>query len=145
MKTDFISDHPSRERGKLIPWNTPIRRRESVGTYGGGARHLVQVIDLADIDSWRDLEAILNCRFDSARHEPAVLLSPQEALPDLLDFSIDIEQMLTNGDSLQHDPPKGKVLKFELPAHMKAVAPANLVNSSNSTGTAAKVIEFRRR
>jgi hypothetical protein len=75
----------------------------------------VQVFDLADIDS-----------------------------TELLDFSVDIEQMLASGDSLQQDRPKCKVLQFELPAHMKAVPPANLVNSSNSTGKAAQVIEFRR-
>jgi hypothetical protein len=52
--------------------------------------------------------------------------------------------MLVSGDSLQQDRPKCKVLQFELPAHMKAVPPANLVNSSTSTGKAAQVIEFRR-
>jgi hypothetical protein len=115
FQTDFISNGALHEQSKLIPLSTPRRCPEIAGSCGAGERHVVQVFDLADIDS-----------------------------TELLDFSIDIEQMLASGESLQQDRPKCKVLKFELPAHMKAVHPANLVNSSSSTGKAALVIELRR-
>jgi hypothetical protein len=119
------------------PLNPPTRRHEIVSTCSACGRQLVQEVSLAD--------ANLGCRFDSSRDEPGVLSFRQrEELPALLDFSIDIEQILASGDSPQQDRPKGKVLKFEVPVNMKAMPPANLVNSSNSTGTAAEVIEFRR-
>lgn len=102
FQTDFISNDALHEQSKLIPLSTPRRCREIAGTCAAGERHVVQVFDLADIDS-----------------------------TELLDFSIDIEQMLASGDSLQQDRPKCKVLQFELPAHMKVLPPANLVNSSS--------------
>lgn len=135
-KIDFISDRASNEWRKPIVFSTPIRWSEIVGACEG---HVVQEVDLTD--------TILGCRFNGERNEPGVLSSPQEEqdeLPELLDFSIDVERMLACGESLQQDRPKGKLLNFEVPAHMKTVSPAKLVNSSDSTGTAAKVIEFRR-
>lgn len=152
LRTDLMSDHASHERNKPIPLSTPIPWRDVVGSHGDGERYLVQVVDLADIGSPGNLPAIPGSRFDSARDENGVLSSRQEALPELLDssidslldFSIDIEGLLAKRDSVEQDRPKGKLLKFELPARMKGVPPARLVDSSNSTGTAPKVIEFRR-
>ena len=102
FRTDFISNDALHEQSKLIPSSTPRRCREIAGTCGAGERQVAQVFDLADID-----------------------------FTELLDFSIDIEQMLASGDSLQQGRAKCKVLQFELPAHMKVVPPANLVNSSS--------------
>ena len=130
LAADSICDHAPHESSNPIPLNTSIRRHKTVGICGACGRHLMPKVDPGD---------------DSARDEPGVLSSPQEEeLPELLDFSINIEQMLASGDSLQQDRPKGKLLKFEVPEHMRAVPPVKLVDSSNSMGTAAKVIEFRR-
>jgi hypothetical protein len=99
-------------------------------------RHLVQEVNLAD--------AILVCRLNRRATNPeSSALHEKEELPELLDFSIDIEKILGSCDSLQQERPKGRVLKWEVPVHMKTMPPANSVTSSNSTGT-AKVIEFRR-
>jgi hypothetical protein len=139
-QASVMSDDLPNEHSKLVPLSTPIPWCEIAGTSGAGQRYRVHVIDLADVDSKLNLEATLGCRVDSERDDAGDPSSPQEAVPELLDFSIDIEQMLGNGDSVQQDRPRGKVLKFELPAHMKAMPPASLVNS----GKPARVIEFRR-
>jgi hypothetical protein len=144
LKTDYISDHLAHELSEPIPLSTPTRWNENVDTRGTGEQCLVQVVDLADMVSQRDLEGILDRRSDTPRDQLELFSSPQEALPELLDFSIDIEQILASGDSLQQDRPKGKLLKFEQAAHLKAVPPVDVVDSSNSTRTPAKIIEFRR-
>ena len=113
---------------------TPIQRIEIVGVGGDGERYLVHASDLTDMDSCRKFEAMLDYCFDRTSEKPR---SPQEELPELLDFSIDLEQMLANGGSLQQDRPKGTLLNFELPPHMKTSS------GDNSRGP-AKVIEFRR-
>jgi hypothetical protein len=65
LQTDLISNDAPHEQSKLIPLSTPRRCREIAGTCSGGERYVVQVFDLADMDS-----------------------------NELLDLSIDIEQML---------------------------------------------------
>jgi hypothetical protein len=114
LQADSISNHaPDERRRKLIPWSKLIRSLEIAGAGGANEPHPAQVVDLAEMDSWRDLEAILDCGFDHARDESRVLSR------------------------------KGEMLKFEPPPYMKAVHPRNLV-ASNSTGTSARVLEFRR-
>jgi hypothetical protein len=124
-------------------WNNLIRCLEVFGTGGAIEQHLVQAIDLAEMDAWRNVQAILSCGFDCVRDESGVLGLPQEALSGFLDFNVDIEQIPLEPHSVEQKRPKGKVLKFERPPHMRAVPPRNLV-ASDSTGTSAKIIEFRR-
>jgi hypothetical protein len=139
MRTFVTSESALHERSKPIPLNTRLRWHQIAAISGAGARHLVSEANIKD--------AMLGCRSDSSTQEqPGFAAAPceTEEIPDLLDFSIDIEQLLAGSDSLQEARPKGKVLKFEVPSHMKGMRSANLVDSSNSAGTAAKVIEFRR-
>jgi hypothetical protein len=138
MRTFVTSESALHERSKPIPLNTRLRWRQIAAISCAGARHLVSEASLKD--------AMLDCRSDSTQEQPGFAAAPceTEEKPDLLDFSIDIEQLLAGSDSLQEARPKGKVLKFEVPSHMKGMRSPNLVDSSNSAGTAAKVIEFRR-
>jgi hypothetical protein len=127
-----VASAPSPE----IPFRTPTRPHENVDNYAASGRHSVQEVKLGD--------AILVCRLDTRTTKPEfATLHEKEELPDLLDFNIDIEKILDGSDSLPQERPKGRVLKWEVPAYMTAMPPANFVNSSNST-RAAKVIEFRR-
>jgi hypothetical protein len=137
MRTPVTSESALHEVSKPIPWNTRLRWHQIASISGAGGRHPVPEANLAD--------AMLDCRSDSAPDDPG-LAAPceREELPDLLDFSIDIEQLLAGSGSLQQARLDGKVLKFEVPLHMKGVRSANLVDSSSSAGAAAKVIEFRR-
>jgi hypothetical protein len=144
LEADSISsDAPDERRKKLIPWSNLIRCLEVVGTGGAIEQHLVQSVDLQETDACRNEEAILGCGLDNAGDESGVIRLPQEALSELLDLNIDVQRTLGDPVFLEQSRTKGTVLKFELPPHMKAVPPRNLV-ASNSTGTSAKVIEFRR-
>ena len=135
-KTDFTSGQPLHERSKPIPFNAPTGPHEIVDSYAPYGRHLVQGANLAD--------GIVICRLSRRATKPEFTAPHEtEEFPELLDFSIDIEEILGSSDSLQQERPKGRVLKFEVPPHMKAMPPASFVKPSNSTG-AAKVIEFRR-
>ena len=135
-KTDFTSGHAVHEGNQPIPFKSPIRPYHIVDNYDAYGRCLVQEVDLTD--------AILVCRLNMrAAHPESSTLDEEEELLELLDFGIDIEKILGSSDSLQQERPKGRMLKFEVPARMKAMPPANFVHSSNSTG-AVKVIEFRR-
>jgi hypothetical protein len=129
---------PHELRSKLIPWRNLIRSLEVVGTSLDSEPHVVQVVDLAEMDSWRDVEAILGCGLDSAGDESGVINLPQETSPELLDLDIDIERSLDR----EQNRPKGKLLMFELPPHTNPVPP-RILFASNSTGTPAKVIGFR--
>jgi len=129
-KSDSISPAAHEQRSKAV---TPIQRVEIVGVGGDGERYLVHVADLTDMDSCRKLEAVLDYCFDRTSERPG---SPQEELPELLDFSIDLERMLANGEPVLQDRPKGTLLNFELTPPMKTSSGAN------SRGP-AKVIEFR--
>ena len=132
LKSDSISRRaPHEPPSKAI---TPIQRIEIVGVGGDGERYLVHAADLTDMGSCRKFEAMLDYCFDRTSEKPGSTL---ENVPELLDFSIDLEQMLANGESLQQDRPKGTLLNFELPPHMKTSS------GDNSQGP-AKVIEFRR-
>jgi hypothetical protein len=124
-------------------WNNLIRCLEIVSTGGAIEQDFVQAVDLAETDAWRNVQTILGCGLDFVRDESAVLGLPQEAMSGFLDFNVDIEQMPLEPHSIEQKRPKGKVLKFERPAHMRAVPPRNLV-ASDSTGTSAQIIEFRR-
>lgn len=131
VKSDSISGHAAHEqRSKAI---TPIQRVEIVGVGSDGERYLVHVADLTDMDSCRKFEAVLDYCLDRTSEKPD---SPHEELRELLDFSIDLEHMLANGEPVQQDRPKGTLLNFELPPYMKTSPGAN------SRGP-AKVIEFR--
>ena len=144
LQADSISTNASDERTrKLIPWSNLIRCLEVIGTGGAIEQHLMQAVDLAEMDAWRNVQAILGCGFVCARDESTALSLPQEALSGFLDFNIDPEQTPAEPDSIEHNRPKGKVLTFERPPHMKSVQPRNLV-SSDSTGTSARILEFRR-
>jgi hypothetical protein len=134
-KSDFTSDHVLHEGSKPIPFKAPRRPHEMVDDYGAYGRHLVEEANQAD--------AVLLFRLNRRAPLEFSDLHEEEELPELLDFSIDIENLLGSCDSLQQERPKGRVLKWEVPAHRKAMPPGNLVTSSNSTGP-AKVIEFRR-
>lgn len=132
VKSDSISRRAADEqRSKAI---TPIQRIEIVGVGGDGERYLVHAADLTDMDSCRKFEAVLDYCSDRTSEKPG---SPQEELPELLDFSIDLEQMLTNGEPVAQDRPKGTLLHFGLPPHMK-------ISSGDYSRGPAKVIEFRR-
>lgn len=137
MRTPVPSESALHERSKPTPLNTRLRWHQIASISGAGGRHFVPEANLAD--------AMLDCRSDSTPDEPG-LAAPceKDELPDLLDFSIDIEQLLASSDSLQQARLKGNVLKFEVPLHMKGMRCAKLVDSSNSAGAAAKLIEFRR-
>ena len=144
LKTDSISTNASDERTrKLIPWSNLIRCLEVIGIGGAIEQHLIQAVDLAEMDAWRNVQAILGCGFACARDESTALSLPQEALSGFLDFKVDIEQIPLGQDSIEQNRSKGKVLTFERPPHMKPVQPRNLV-SSDSTGTSARILEFRR-
>ena len=144
LKTDSISTNASDDRtSKLIPWSNLIRCLEVVGTGGAIEQHLMQAGDLAEMDAWRNVQAILGYGFAFARDESTALSLPQEALSGFLDFKVDIEQIPLGPDSIDQNRSKGKVLTFERPPHMKPVQPRNLV-SSDSTGTSARILEFRR-
>src|ERR1700739_2289768 len=86
-KTDFVCDLALHEGSEPIRSTTPIRPHEIVDNYGPYGRHLVQDVNPADI--------ILVCRLNM--HEATIpeLSAPheEEELPELLDFSIDIEQI----------------------------------------------------
>ena len=129
----------------LLPetWNNLIRSLEVVGAGGTIEQHLVQAVDLADMDAWRNVQTILGCGLDFVRDEPGVADLPQEAPSGFLEFKVNIDQTPSDPDSVEQNHPKGKVLKFERPPHMRAVSPRNLV-ASDSTGISAKIIEFRR-
>ena len=144
LEADSISTNASDERTrKLIPWSNLIRCLEVIGTGGGIEQHLMQAVDLAEMDAWRNVQAILGCGFACTREESTALSLPQEALSGFLDFDVDIEQIPLRPDSIEQNRSKGKVLTFERPPHMKPVRPRNLV-SSDSTGTSARILEFRR-
>ena len=144
LKADSISTNASDERTrKLIPWSNLIRCLEVIGTGGAFEQHLMQAVDLAEMDAWRNVQAILGCSFVCARDESTVLSLPQQALSGFLDFNIDPEQTPAEPDSIEQNRSKGKVLTFERPPHMKSVQPRNLV-SSDSTGPSARILEFRR-
>ena len=144
LEADSISTNAPDERTKkLIPWNNLIRCLEVIGTGGAIEQHLMQAVDLAEMDAWRNVQAILGCGFACTRDESAALSLPQEALSGFLDFDVDIEQIPLKPDSVEQNRPKGKMLTFERPPHMKPVQPRNLV-SSDSTGTSARILEFRR-
>lgn len=144
LEADSISTNAPDERTKkLIPWNNLIRCLEVIGTGGAIEQHLMQAVDLAEMDAWRNVQAILGCGFACTRDESTALSLPQEALSGFLDFDVDIEQIPLKPDSVEQNRPKGKVLTFERPPHMKPVQPRNLV-SSDSTGTSARILEFRR-
>ena len=131
QKGDLISNHAALEwRSEPI---TPIQRIEIVGVGGDGERYLVHAMDLADMDSCRKFEAVLDC-FDRTGERSG---APQDELPELLDFSIDLERMLANGEPVLQGRPKGILLNFEPPPHVKTSS------GDNSRGP-AKVIEFRR-
>ena len=132
QKGDLISNHAARER-RSEPI-TPIQRIEIVGVGGDGERYLVHAMDLADMDSCRKFEAVLDYCFDRTGERSG---APQDELPELLDFSIDLERMLANGEPVLQGRPKGIVLNFEPPPHVKTSS------GDNSRGP-AKVIEFRR-
>jgi hypothetical protein len=129
MRTPVTSESALHERSKPTPLNTRLRWHQIASISGAGGRRFVPEANLAD----------------STPDEPG-LAAPceKDELPDLLDFSIDIEQLLASGDSLQQAQLKGNVLKFEVPLHMKGMRCAKLVDSSNLAGAAAKPIEFRR-
>lgn len=130
--SDSINSHAARERpSKPTP---PIRWLELVGFGDDGERYLVYAADLNNMDSCRKFEAVLDYCFDGRSGKPG---SPQDELPELLDFSIDLEKMLANGEPLQQDRPKGILLNFELPPHM------NTESGANSRGP-ARIIDFRR-
>jgi hypothetical protein len=133
-KTDLTSGQPLHERSKLIPFDIPTGQHEIVDSYAPYG--VVQGANLAD--------PIVICRLSRRATKPE-FTSPHETeeFPELLDFSIDIEEILGSSDSLQQERPKGRLLKWEVPLHMKAMPPASFVKPSNSTGV-AKVIEFRR-
>ena len=124
-------------------WNNLIRRLEVVGAGGTIEQHLVQAVDLADMDAWRNVQAILGCGLDFVRDEPGVAGLPEEALSGFLEFNVNIDQTPSDPDSVEQNHSKGKVLKFERPPHMRAASPRNSV-ASDSTGISAKIIEFRR-
>jgi hypothetical protein len=144
LEADSISTNASDERTrKLIPWSNLIRCLEVVGTGGAIEQHLMQAVDLAEMDAWRNVQAILGYGFACARDESTALSLPQEALSGFLDFTAGIEQIPLGPDYIEQNRPKGKLLTFEQPPHMKPVQPRNLV-SSDSTGTSARILEFRR-
>jgi hypothetical protein len=133
-ETDFTSGQPLHERSKLIPFDMPTGQHEIVDSYAPYG--VVQGANLAD--------AIVICRLSRRATKPEFTAPHEtEEFPELLDFSIDIEEILGSSDSLQQERPKGRLLKWEVPLHMKAMPPASFVKPSNSTGV-AKVIEFRR-
>ena len=132
QKGDLITNQAARER-RSEPI-TPIQRIDIVGVGGDGERYVVYAMDLADMDSCRKLEAVLELCFDRTSERSG---SPQDELPELLDFSIDLEKMLADREPVLQDRPKGTVLNFELPPHVKTSS------GDNSRGP-AKVIEFRR-
>ena len=145
LKSDFMSQSAVHERpNEPAHPSEPIRRFEIAGVCSDGGRHLLQVVDLADVDSFRKLGAILDCAFDGAADQPCASSSQPEDSAELLDFSIDLEQMLANKHSPEQDRPKGILLKFESLAHMKTAPGGNSRRLSTSTGSPAKVIEFRR-
>jgi len=144
LQADSISTNAPDERTrKLIPWSNLIRCLEVVGTGGAIEQHLMQAVDLAEMDAWRNVQAILGCGFACAPDESTALSIPEEALSGFLDFKVDIEQIPLGLDSIEQNRSKCKVLTFERPPHMKPVQPRNLV-SSVSTGTSARILEFRR-
>jgi hypothetical protein len=144
LEADSISsDAPDERRKRLIPWSNLIRCLEVVGTGGAIEQHLVQAVDLAETDAWRNVEAILGCGFDSARDESGALGLPQEALPELLNYNIETEQTLADPDFLEQKRPKGKVLKFEVPPH-NAGSASSQFGCVERNGTPAKMLEFRR-
>jgi hypothetical protein len=116
MRTPVTLDSAPHQRSKPIPLNTRLPWHQIASITGAGRRRFVPEANLAE----------------------------QDEVPDLLDFSIDIEQLLAGSDSLQPARLTDNVLKFEVPLHRKESVCARLVNSSNSTGAAAKLIEFRR-
>ena len=124
-------------------WNNLIRCLEVVSTGGAIEQHVVQAVDLAETDAWRNVQTLLSCGIDFVHDEAAVVGLPQEALSGFLEFDVDIEQTPLEPRSVEQNRPKGKVLKFERPPHVRAVPPRNLV-ASGSTGTSAEIIEFRR-
>jgi hypothetical protein len=124
-------------------WRNLIRCLEIVGTAGSIEQPLVQMVDLGETDAWRNVQTILGCGLDLVRYESDVLDLPKEALSGFLEFDVDIEQTPLEPCSVEQNRPKGKVLTFERPPHMRAVPPRNLL-ASGSTGTSAEIIEFRR-
>jgi hypothetical protein len=124
-------------------WNNLIRCIEIVSTGGAIEQHLVQAVDLAETDAWRNVQSILGRGLDFVCDEPGVHCLPQEALSGFQEFNVGIEQTPADPDSVEQDHPKGKVLTFQRPPHMKPVPPRKFV-ASDSTGTSAKIIEFRR-
>jgi hypothetical protein len=124
----------------------PKRLQNDTGTVvaGGGESHLVQVFDLTEVDSWRAVGAFTAVRFDDTRRDAEIPSSQAEELPELLDFSIDLEGILAEADALKPPRAPGKVLKFERPAHMKAAPRADLSNATSTTGLTARVLEFPR-
>jgi len=124
-------------------WRNLIRSLDVVSTGGAIEQHAMQAVNLADMDAWRNVQTILGCGLDLVRYESDVLDLPKEALSGFLEFDVDIEQTPLEPRSVEQNRPKGKVLKFERPPHMRAVPTRNLV-ASGSTGTSGEIIEFRR-
>jgi hypothetical protein len=102
----------------LETWNNPLRSIEVVSTSGAIEQHVMQPVDLADMDAWRNVQTILGCGLNFVGDESGGAGLPQEALSGFLEFKVDLEQTSANPDCVEQNRPKGEVLKFERPPHM---------------------------
>jgi hypothetical protein len=73
----------------LLPAMEQLQKDTGTVVAGGGESHLVQVFDVAEMDSWRAVGAFTAVRFDDTRRDAEIPSSQAEELPELLDFSID--------------------------------------------------------